>query len=165
MGASGWAYFVPYQVDTNRALQELRKSVFQSGEYYSEAKLLSTTLESMRERVQAEMLQQFQNRLSQLQNQPKPQTIEELLEMNGESGTHSILDIDGISKTTSFGKIAPLSPQQLRRLFGSEEPTREKVEKTIVEIQSLCRRWEGVFLCVFQNGLPSEICFVGVSGD
>jgi len=34
MGASNWAYFVPYQVDINKALQDLREDVFNSGNYY-----------------------------------------------------------------------------------------------------------------------------------
>jgi hypothetical protein len=125
MGASVWVYFVPYQVDTHNTLQELKKSIFQSGKYYSEAKLLSATWESMRDRMPAETLQRFQNRLSQLQNQPQPRTIEELLEMNGENGTHSILDIDGISETAEFGKITALSSQHLKQLFGTEEPERD----------------------------------------
>jgi hypothetical protein len=33
MGATGWAYFVPYQQDPERALQELRKDVFTRGAY------------------------------------------------------------------------------------------------------------------------------------
>jgi len=34
MGASGWSYFVPYQPDIQKALQELREVVFQRGGYY-----------------------------------------------------------------------------------------------------------------------------------
>jgi hypothetical protein len=34
MGASGWAYFVPFQVDIAKALQQLRDEVFQRGDYF-----------------------------------------------------------------------------------------------------------------------------------
>jgi hypothetical protein len=37
MGASGWSYFVPYQPDINKALQELRQKVFQEGDYFKPA--------------------------------------------------------------------------------------------------------------------------------
>jgi hypothetical protein len=33
MGASGWEYFVPYQQDINKALQELRQKAFDEGDY------------------------------------------------------------------------------------------------------------------------------------
>lgn len=34
MGASEWDYYVPYQEDLNAALQQLRREVFEAGEYY-----------------------------------------------------------------------------------------------------------------------------------
>ena len=36
MGASGWHYFVAYQPDIDKALQELRVDVFKKGEYGAE---------------------------------------------------------------------------------------------------------------------------------
>jgi hypothetical protein len=35
MGASGWEYFVPYEVDISAALQRLREDVFRRGDYVS----------------------------------------------------------------------------------------------------------------------------------
>jgi hypothetical protein len=37
MGASQWAYAVPFQPDINAALQDLRQKVFRSGNYYTRA--------------------------------------------------------------------------------------------------------------------------------
>jgi protein tyrosine phosphatase len=34
MGASGWVYFVPFQVDIAKALQQLREEVFRRGDYF-----------------------------------------------------------------------------------------------------------------------------------
>ena len=34
MGASGWAYFVPYDADVNRALRALHAQVFRAGKYH-----------------------------------------------------------------------------------------------------------------------------------
>lgn len=36
MGASGWTYFVPYQPDITKALNELREQVFRDGKYYNQ---------------------------------------------------------------------------------------------------------------------------------
>ena len=33
MGATGWIYFVPYQLDIEKALQALRDEVFRTGKY------------------------------------------------------------------------------------------------------------------------------------
>ncbi|GGZ32336.1 hypothetical protein GCM10010365_61390 [Streptomyces poonensis] len=33
MGASDWDYYVPYQEDLNAALQQLRREVFEAGDY------------------------------------------------------------------------------------------------------------------------------------
>ncbi len=165
MGASSWAYFVPYQVDTNQALQELRESIFLSGEYFTEAKFLAMVIETTQERMPPEALQRFQAELAQLKDKPRPRNIQELLQMNGENGTPSIIDIDGISEGSKFEKVAPLSPQYLMEFFGTERPTREMIEEKTDQVLGLCQRWEGVYFIVFQNGSPSEICFIGVSGD
>jgi hypothetical protein len=165
MGASGWTYFVPYEVDINQALQKLRESVFLSGEYFSEAKFLAMVIETTQERMPLKTLQRFQAELTQVKDKPRPRNIQELLQMNGENGTHSIIDIDGVSEGSGFGKVAPLSPQHLMKFFGTERPTREMIEGKTDEVLGLCQRWEGVYFVVFQNGSPSEICFIGVSGD
>jgi len=33
MGSSNWTYFTPYQEDIKQALQELRRNVFEAGDY------------------------------------------------------------------------------------------------------------------------------------
>ncbi|HEX2998427.1 MAG TPA: hypothetical protein VHP14_26615 [Anaerolineales bacterium] len=33
MGASDWSYFIPYQQDLNKALQQLKEDLFQKGQY------------------------------------------------------------------------------------------------------------------------------------
>ena len=167
MGASSWSYFVPFQDDVNEALQELRRNVFQNDEYYTEAKFLTSMLneKGVRERLSPESIQRFQDRMMQLRDQPPPSTIQELMQINGDSGTHSIIDIQGVSERPEFRKISPLPSQILVKLFGTERPIREIVEQKISEIQVLCGTWQGVYVIVFQNDLPSEILFTGVSGD
>ncbi len=150
MGASGWAYLVPYQSDINTALQELREAVFKSGAYYTESAFLEMIDEDLVEKyVPPDFFQQFKEALRSLRSEPqrpKPRTIAELLEMNGENGTHSIIDINGIASAPSFGRAAPLSHQQLMGLFGTDQPTRSMVEQKADELQSLRSSWEAADL-------------------
>ncbi|MDR3575703.1 MAG: hypothetical protein P4L50_17725 [Anaerolineaceae bacterium] len=165
MGGSGWSYFVPFQTDINQAFQELKESTFQNGEYFTELEFLKGFVEFMQEQLSPESISQTQERIAQLQNQPSPSSIEELLQMNAENGTHSIIDMEGISETPDFGRITPFSPQDLIDLFGTEKPTREMAEEKLDEIGRRCKKWQGIYFTVFQNNLPSEILFIGVSGD
>lgn len=165
MGASSWSYIVPYQIDISRAFQELKESVFRKGEYYTEAKFLAGMEKVMQERLSPESFHHFQETKTQLQNQPSPATIQELLQMNGNSGTHSIIDMEGVSITPEFGKVTPFSPQDLIDLFNTDKPTREMAEEKLSEIQERCEIWQGIYFIVFQNNSPSEILFAGISGD
>ncbi len=169
MGASGWAYLVPYQSDINTTLHELREAVFKSGDYYTESAFLEMIDEVQVEKyLPPDFFQQFKEALHSLRSEPqrpKPQTIAELLEMNGENGTHSIIDVSGIASTPGFGRAAPLSHQQLMDVFGTDQPTRSMVEQKADELQSLRSRWEATYIIVYADGLPSEIFFTGYSGD
>jgi hypothetical protein len=95
----------------------------------------------------------------------EPATIEELLMWNGEDGTHSMIDITGISSTPDFGKAAPLSSQQLVDLFGTEKPARNLVEQKVTEIMQLRERWQATYIIVHKDELPDQIFFTGYSGD
>lgn len=66
MGASGWHYFVPFDSDPQCALARLRDEVFRAGTYYAPAK------------------------------KKKAASIEALLQLCAESGTHSVLDVNRI---------------------------------------------------------------------
>jgi hypothetical protein len=166
MGASGWAYFVPFQEDVEQALQELRQAVFEHGAYFKPAEFYGSILES---EIGKNMAPHFREQLAadvaNMLARPKPETIDEVLEQNGESGTHSILDIQTTASFPDFGVAAPLSPQELSELFGTEEPTAEMIQENINGVQSLRSRWEGTYIIVYKEGTPSEIFFTGFSGD
>ncbi|GAA2600622.1 hypothetical protein GCM10010399_34290 [Dactylosporangium fulvum] len=42
MGSSAWSYTVDYQTDVNAALQQLRRQVYDRGDYYRESRDLET---------------------------------------------------------------------------------------------------------------------------
>ena len=98
----------------------------------------------------------------------KPRTIEELLQSQGESGTHSILDIVRVSPIPEFGTVSPLSVSQLVEIFGSDKPTRHHVQNKYEEgalEEYTDKRWQGTYIIVYRNGSPHEIFFAGCSGD
>lgn len=75
MGASGWHYFVPFDPDPQAALQRLREDVFRRGQYFSPKTKKPGLLKPAKAAA-------------------APKSIEELLALCKESGTHSILDVD-----------------------------------------------------------------------
>lgn len=179
MGASGWHYFVSYQSEIEKALQELREEVFKKGEYGEEfidsvaiSEIENGEMARKFSHIPIELLEAYKKELQTIQKRypspnkrRKPKTIAALLKQSGEEGTHSIIDIQGISEMPDFGKIAPLPSAYLTEFFGTEKPTRERAEQKINEIQDLCERWQGFYLIVFQGDSPHQILFVGVSGD
>ena len=162
MGASGWDYWVAYQSDISAALQQLREQVFAQGGYYRPAVFYQALLEGGF--VPDNMKEEFASHLAERYNQPPPQTIKELLEQNREEGTHSIIDIERISTTPASGAAAPLTPDELRRLFGTTQPTRDQVVAKDLLSNYQSQRWDGHYVITYAGDQPSEIYFWGYSG-
>jgi hypothetical protein len=158
MGGVYWNYFVPHQDDVSAALQRLRSETFRAGKYsYSRDMPSLEELDELPELADEEPLD-------------KPQTIEELLEQEEESGTNSIIDITHIAHSPEFGAVTPMPPEIVRELFGTEKPTHEMVEAKrydldLVEHSLVCEKWQGVYFTVYRNGRPDEVFFAGSSGD
>lgn len=193
MGATTWHYFAPYDSDASAALQRLREHIFREDNYErftfsadelesSEDKLgrvdPSASLEQLRMQ-ESETFFQWLARLEKLDEETskpkadysrKPATIDELLEEQGESGTHSILDIQRVSDEPEIGAVTPMPFEELQELFGTGEPTRKMIEDKLgdydlVEHPLVSQRWQGVYLAVYRDGKPAELFFIGTSGD
>jgi hypothetical protein len=95
----------------------------------------------------------------------RPQTIEELLEMVAEDGTHTVLDIEQTGPERGFGVAAPMPARRLRQYFGTEQPSREQVESNWVDASEGLDRWEAYYFPIFKEGQPHEYAFIGCSGD
>lgn len=152
MGASQWSYFVPYRADVAAALEALKEDVFSRGEY---AFLGDDVSEA-----EAEAAGDGEG--------SRPGSIEELLEINEDMGTHSILDmVDGVSEEPGFGTVSPLDGAQLAQHLGTATPAKEQIEAWLKRgaISSVRGRWEGAYLLAYRDGKPAEICFAGFSGD
>lgn len=196
MGATGWKYFVPYRSDTSAALQRLRENVFFKGQYLSGVTVAKTdfkaalmacgsNLESVlksfaarasdpnlpiqvREKFAALVKQYGEFGQSESTSVPRPKTIDELLQTQSESGTHSILDITHVAPSPAFGAVCPLTATRLVKIFGSAMPSHADIESKYEEgaLEEFVRqRWQGIYIIVYRCGSPDEIFFAGCSGD
>jgi hypothetical protein len=198
MGATGWSYFVPYEADVSAALQRLREDVFARGDYIYGDGITDDQRKAILEKVRPEIdpwMQKVREEAAKLQEpfktlylqgaekirgeimgggsaprkpKRKPKTIGEVLEFQAESGTHSILDIIGISPESQFGHIRPFPREKLVEFFGSETPGHAEIEEAhdsgLLE-DFISERWKGIYIVAYGHGSPSEIFFAGCSGD
>ena len=142
MGAEPWIYFVPFESDLNAALQRLRGEEFKAGRYFP---------------VKGGFLKEFGV------TRP-PSTIEEAIELAAETGTQSILDIEGVGEEPDYGTVCPLPAESLLAFYGTDKPTRAMVEDNQDFLEDV-DRGQGVYIIIYQDGRPSEICFAGYSFD
>lgn len=141
MGASCWAHFAAYDPDLTTVLQQVRQQVFAAGDYQSPDVPLAGS---------------------------SPATLDELIDAVGESGTHSIIDINGgLSDVPDFAMMAPFPAVLYAELLQTHEPTHAMVVAKIEsgELFDLCRSWEGFYILIYADNEPVEVCFVGCSGD
>lgn len=93
-----------------------------------------------------------------------PATPEEAFESSAPDGTRSILDIAYIAMDPDYGCAAPLKRDELLDLFGTEQPTREHVERA-TRLYDTIARGMARYLTVYGDGKPTEYFFVGYSYD
>jgi hypothetical protein len=173
MGASGWTYFVPYQSDISEALQMLHDHVFQQRAFLQHKPYWrSLSFEDFLPPDPAftrEDIEAYRAEYERLQALPEPTTIDTLREWQGQDGTHSILDIVGISDKPTFQHMSPLTADELIAMFDTLEPTQHMVEVALADpyhdLHDARKRWEGVYIILYQDDQPHQICFTGFSGD
>ena len=94
----------------------------------------------------------------------EPATMEEALENMDADGTGSILDILQVADEPDFCSITPLPRDELVRLFGTDQPTRQQIEANLDFYEDI-ERGQGVYVVVYKDDRPSEIFFGGYSYD
>jgi hypothetical protein len=147
MGAEPYYYFVNYQPDLDKALQELRRREFVAGRYYPAMDRLKFPPDDRSPGPGAQHA-----------------SIEDAFEDADADGTRSILDLERISDVSDFGAVTPLSLSAVRQLYGTTQPTREMVERNLEFFEDL-DRGQGTSIVLFRDGRPSEILFAGYSYD
>lgn len=148
MGAHPWMYMVPYQADVRRAMLELREREFQAGRYNPAVPFPDMSSEA-----------------------PGAQhdSIDAAREDADADGTRSILDMDDVSDAApdpgepAFGVVCKLSDASLEEFFGTTQPSRQMVSD--LTFMEEIERGTGVYVIVYQQGKPTEICFAGYSFD
>ena len=147
MGGHPWFYFVDYEPDVNAALQRLREREFQAGRYNPVIDFPEFPVTADSEAPGA-----------------GHDSIEDAFEDADADGTRSILDMMQVSDTPDYSAVAPLPPEDLIHLFGTDKPTHEMIEASEALYDKL-ERGQGVYIIVYKNDLPSEIFFAGYSFD
>lgn len=148
MGIHHYWYFVPYQEDLNKALQELREREFKAGRYNPVMRYLKFPI---------------------VPNSPSPGakhlSIEDAFCAAGCDGTRSILDIEEVRELPEpeAGVAVPLSKQRLIELFGTDKPTRGMIEANNESL--FIERGRCIYIIVYEDNEPSEILFEGYSFD
>ena len=147
MGSSPYYYFVKYQSDVEAALQDLRQREFEAGRYNP-----------------VQPFPRFPIHHNSAAPGAQHISIDEARAEAAEDGTRSILDIEAISEEQNFCVAAPLSSEELRRHFGTDQPTKEMVSRKLAFLGSV-ERGHCVYITVFEDGQPSELFFGGYSFD
>lgn len=148
MGGHPYWYTVPFQADTQRALDELREREFRAGRY-------NPVMRNIRFSEPAFSAQAPGARHA---------SIADALEASDADGTRSILDISRVADTPDFCVAAPLHEDELESLFGTTQPTREQALDSI-ELGEAIERGHCRYLTLFENGMPTHLFFVGYSFD
>ena len=166
MSSFPYYYFSNYQEDVDIALQELRQREFEAGRY-------------------APVMFMDGFRFPPDENSIAPgaqhSSIEAAIKAGGAEGTGSILDIQRILDSPDFSNPYPLStsplpPEFLMHFFSTDQPTRQLVERVIIEeADDTLDVWDELadelgaggsrYLIVYKGGAPSEIFFIGYSVD
>lgn len=191
MAATGWSYVVPYRSDMAKVLDDLRRDVFLRGayqrpvpepEFLEEIGLFEADegardellhaygLNALRPPIEQVGLEGLRDWLQALYDAPQLQDPGQLaaLQCLSSGGTHSILDIEGVSETPAAGSLFPLPQELLRRYFGTAEPTRASVEelhRRNIQMADAYDRGQGIYFPLHREGRPEEIYIEGASGD
>jgi len=146
MGGHEWFYYVPYQPNIDKALQELKQIEFAAGRYNPVIRFLD-----------------FPIGPDSPSPGPRHPSIKAAIRSSMEDGTRSILDMDSVSKSPDYCKVCALPEQELMRLYGTTRPTHAMVEE-LVFLEN-AERGQGIYIVLYEDDAPSEILFAGYSFD
>ena len=95
--------------------------------------------------------------LGRAPSKPKPPaSIREAIKLAGATGTRSILDMERVGRHFDYGLVASLPPEELRRLFGTDQPTKKDVEASEALVEEL-DRGQGIAVVTYEHGKPKEL--------
>lgn len=65
----------------------------------------------------------------------------------------------------AHGAVTPLTRAEMLHLFGTPTPNVEQVEGRMSVLRSYRQRWQGTVVVIYEGDQPSELLFMGESGD
>ena len=149
MGAEPYWYFEKFDGDVDATLQALRQREFAAGRYNP---------------VIPSMWQLFPIGPESPAPGAQHSSIQEAMEDSDADGTRSILDLDHVGDEPDFCTVVPLADDVLEALYGTTQPTRAMVEDNMDFLEDV-ERGQGVYIILYTNSQPDEICFAGYSFD
>jgi hypothetical protein len=149
VGAHPYWYLVPYRKDVQAALDALRAREFEAGRYNPVLRYIKFAEPAFSKQTPGS----------------QHETIDDAIMDAGEEGTRSILDITRIGASPDYGVAAPLSDGVLRRLYGTDRPTRDMVRSNTRFLDEI-QRGMCVYAVVYNTkGAPNDLLFAGYSFD
>ncbi len=192
MAGSGWSFLVEYDGKPESLMRSLETHVFQSGrfdipivepEFLDEIDFFSVSdeeREEMAEQYGLEAMLTVARRVGFADFVPwcvermktgRVETLEELRAMQclSSSGTHSPLDMSGISDAPEDFKLYPLADDQILKVFGTSRVRYDDVaSRDMFVARSLPEayaNWQGVFVPVYTGDSITHAYVEGASGD
>lgn len=171
MGATVWSYRVPFQQDIGAALEQLRWTVYLEGDYIMRDPDPSLQLTEAEFRATLPGngddgdLGTFQLEWwREARLRPVPVDPDSLF-ASQDDGTHSIIDMQAVSATPDYFTVSPLTDEQLVEIFGTTMPSADQVVDLEDSVLAQRQRWHGAYVISFDGPTPTEIHFLGFSGD
>jgi hypothetical protein len=147
MGGHPYWYFVAYNPDLNRALQELREREFKAGRYNPVVRYLEFPIDPQSTSPGAQH-----------------RSIAAAMKAADAEGTRSILDIESVGDKPDSGVAAPLPEEELESWFGTTRPTHQMIEENMDFLEDV-DRGNCVYIIAYKDDHPDEIFFAGYSYD
>ena len=167
MGAEFYGYYVPYQEDKNKALQELRQREFEAGRY--RAAFAEKNIRPKYDPDKGPIM-------DDVSNEPAPGRIHESIEeaLDDEwaqiEGTGSILDLREVSDKKDICIAHIPTRKEMVDYFGTEKPNRKQVEDRLKDYDVYLAdlvgvRGIGYCITVYKDEVAAELLFGGWSFD
>ena len=168
MGSSWWSCWTDYREPIERAFAEAQSAEF--ARWHGELQfIIEHRLNALRQYggpdpgVIGTAYEYSSEDVERWLSRPQPESLDDLVKILGWGGAGSIIDVKGISASPKHPFSSSLPIKRQMELFETEQPSRDAIERLLQELPD-----EGAscnYIVAFEGGSPSEVCFVGVTGD
>jgi hypothetical protein len=183
MGGQPWMYFVPYERDLQAALEKLRARELHAGRYHPVMRDLPfpvlddspapggghRSVAEARDAADADGTRSILD-MDRVVTRPRPRrpSQDEMFAAMSTATHGDVVDLDALSgfmpQPEDFGTIAPVVPELLEELYGTARPRRPAVQAAPRFLDDVDRGM-GVYVVLYEDDVPTEICFAGYSYD